>query len=53
MDSLDKKNIASGAFGQGVVFAVGSDDVAAVHSDPPIQEKRLFLSIVPGISAQI
>lgn len=51
-DSLDKKNIVSGAFGQGVVFAVGCDN-AAVHSEPPIHEERLFLSIVPGSSAQI
>jgi hypothetical protein len=52
-DSLDKKNIVSGAFGQGVIFAVGGDDVAAVHSEPPIQEERLFLSIVPGSPLQI
>lgn len=52
-DSLDKKNIVSGAFGQGVIFAVGSDDVVAVHSEPPIQEERLFLSIVPGSPLQI
>lgn len=37
---------------QGVVFIVGSD-IAAVHSEPPIHEERLFLSILPGSKAQI
>jgi hypothetical protein len=38
--------------GEGAVFVVGSDD-AAVHSEPPIKEKRLFMSILPGSKEQI
>lgn len=37
---------------QGVVFIVGSDH-AAVHSEPPIKEERLFLSVLPGTKEQI
>lgn len=37
---------------QGAVFIVGSD-IAAVHSEPPIHEERLFLSVLPGSREQI
>lgn len=37
---------------QGAIFIVGSDN-AAVHSEPPIHEERLFISILPGSKAQI
>lgn len=37
---------------QGAIFVVGSDN-AAVHSEPPIHEERLFLSILPGSREQI
>ena len=37
---------------QGAIFIVGSDD-AAVHSEPPINEERLFISILPGSKEQI
>jgi hypothetical protein len=37
---------------QGAVFIVGSE-YAAVHSEPPIHEERLFLSVLPGSKAQI
>lgn len=36
----------------GAVFIVGAD-YAAVHSEPPIHEDRLFLSILPGSEKQI
>lgn len=38
--------------GQGSIFVVGSDR-AAIHSEPPIYEERLFLSVAPGTTAQI
>lgn len=37
---------------QGAVFIVGSHN-AAVHSEPPIKEERLFISILPGSKTQI
>jgi hypothetical protein len=37
---------------QGAVFIVGSHN-AAVHSEPPIKEERLFISILPGSRTQI
>ncbi|OJW52807.1 MAG: hypothetical protein BGO67_00550 [Alphaproteobacteria bacterium 41-28] len=37
---------------QGAVFVVGSNH-AAIHSEPPIKEERLFLSVLPGSKAQI
>ena len=38
---------------QGVVFAVGKPDGSAIHSEPPVTEPRLFLSIIPGTHKQI
>lgn len=38
---------------QGAVFIVGSEGRAAIHSEPPIPEERLFLSILPGTPEQI
>lgn len=38
--------------GQVAVYIVGADN-SAVHSEPPISEARLFLSILPGSRAQI
>jgi hypothetical protein len=38
---------------QGVIFTVGDMKRAAIHSEPPITEQRLFLSIVPGSHEQI
>jgi hypothetical protein len=37
---------------QGAVFIVGSER-AAIHSEPPINEERLFLSVLPGTPDQI
>lgn len=39
-------------FGQGCIFVVGTE-YAAVHSEPPIHNERLFLSILPGSHKQI
>ena len=32
---------------------MGNDKVAAIHSEPPINEKRIFLSILPGHVSEI
>ena len=37
---------------QGAVFVVGGNN-GAIHSEPPISENRLFLSILPGSKSQI
>jgi len=38
---------------QGMLFIVGDKNSAAIHSEPPIKEDRLFISIVPGSREQI
>lgn len=52
MLSTAKEAISIGQPYQGAVFIVGSNH-AAVHSEPPIKEERLFLSILPGSKKQI
>ena len=37
----------------GTIFATGNPVRAAIHSEPPIHENRLFMSIVPGTYEQI
>jgi hypothetical protein len=39
--------------GHGSVFEVGSETRSGVHSEPPIHASRLFMSLLPGTSAQI
>lgn len=50
---VDGTNTSSPSSGQGVVFVVGSEDKAAVHAEPDIQQDRLFISVVPGTAVQI
>ena len=45
------QSIAAGP-GHGAIYIVGTK-YAAVHSEPPIHEERLFLSIVPGSKSEI
>lgn len=52
LKSLGGDRVVSAKFGQGAAFIVGSHD-AAVHSEPPINAPRLFISIVPGNEEQI
>lgn len=40
-------------WGQGSIFIVGSPTNAAIHSEPPIKEERLFMSVLPGTKSQI
>ncbi|MES2219246.1 MAG: hypothetical protein V4501_12650 [Pseudomonadota bacterium] len=49
---LDPAKAISIDIKKGVIFIVGAD-YAAVHSEPPIHESRLFLSIVPGSKTEI
>ncbi|MGI4851060.1 MAG: hypothetical protein ACRYGR_03895 [Janthinobacterium lividum] len=44
---IQKSQIISLPSGQGMIFKVGNLTTAALHSEPPIKEDRLFLSIVP------
>jgi hypothetical protein len=37
---------------QGLIFVVGRES-ALVHSEPPIHEKRIFVSVLPGTERQI
>lgn len=37
----------------GMLFIVADKNSAAIHSEPPIHEDRLFISIVPGTHEQI
>ncbi|MBX2833896.1 MAG: hypothetical protein KTR28_02890 [Micavibrio sp.] len=50
---FDDARTSSAAQGQGTIFNVGAKYHAAPHSEPPIHEDRLFLSIVPGTVQQI
>ncbi len=49
---VDLSRVISPSFGQGSIFIVGSDH-APIHSEPNIDGKRLFLSMIPGSNAQI
>lgn len=50
---LNQKRIAIAEYGFGCFFRVGDPLHAAVHSEPPIQQERLFLSMVCGSAEQI
>lgn len=52
-DTLDASNIISTHVGEGVLFAVGDPDRAAIHSEPPITQDRLFFSVVAGTYEQV
>lgn len=49
---LDRSKAISAKFGQATIYVVGAEH-AAVHSEPPIHEGRIFLSILPGSKTQI
>lgn len=38
---------------RGVYFVVGSGKIDGIHSEPPINEDRIFFSVVPGSVAEI
>lgn len=49
---LDRSKSISAPAQSGTLYMVGTK-YAAVHSEPPIHEERLFMSIVPGSAADI
>ncbi len=50
---VDASKIYQPKLYSGVIFIAGDKNAAAVHSEPPIHEDRLFISIVPGSKEQI
>ena len=38
---------------QGLIFSVGNQKIATIHSEPPMHTKRIFMSIVPGTKEEI
>jgi hypothetical protein len=49
----DKSKIESPSPGQGALFAAGCRETSAVHSEPKITGKRLFLNIITGSKEEI
>jgi len=45
--------VLQGQPGELVRWVVGNDEFAAIHSEPPIHESRIFLSFLPGTEEQI
>lgn len=50
---LDPAFVETVPEGMGALFIVGDAARAAVHSEPPMQQSRLFFSILPGSPEQI
>ncbi len=50
---LDLNKAESPKRGEGVIFVVANDKIAAVHSEPPVHENRLFFSILLGDKSEI
>ncbi len=50
---LDLNKAESPKKGEGVFFLVGNGDIGAVHSEPKMDESRLFFSILIGDEAEI
>ena len=50
---LDLKKAESPKLGEGVLFIVSDDQLGAVHSEPKIDENRLFFSILIGDESEI
>ena len=38
---------------EGLIFIVGNPEKALIHSEPPMTEQRIFISILPGTEKQI
>lgn len=50
---FDSKLAESPQLGQGAFFIVGNDKFGALHSEPPIDTPRLFISVLPGQHCEI
>jgi hypothetical protein len=53
VDLLKDFSVQAATAGQGTVFIIGDREKSAIHSEPPMHEDRLFMSIVPGTYEQI
>lgn len=45
--------VSQGEINSGIIFIVGDENSAAIHSEPPIHSDRLFVSVMPGTKEQI
>lgn len=45
--------VYQGETNSGIIFIVGDENSAAIHSEPPIHSDRLFVSVLPGTKQQI
>jgi hypothetical protein len=52
VELIDPARTQTGAVGQGAVFVAG-EERGAVHSEPPLDSIRLFVSVLPGTKEQI
>ncbi len=52
-DLLQSHTTYQAEFGQGIMFIMGDKTIGAIHSEPAIDEPRIFISIVPGSHDQI
>lgn len=50
---VDHAKVHQPSLQTGTVYLVGDTDTAAIHSEPPIHEDRIFVSILPGAKEQI
>jgi hypothetical protein len=53
VDLLQGHTMHQAEFGQGIMFIMGDKTIGAIHSEPAIDESRIFISIVPGTHEQI
>ena len=52
-DLLQGHTTYQAEFGQAIMFIMGDKTIGAIHSEPAINEPRIFISIVPGSHDQI
>lgn len=50
---LDEKTITQMDNGQAAIYTVNNSDYGCIHSEPPITQNRIFMSILPGTIDEI
>jgi hypothetical protein len=50
---LDKDSVHSMSNGDGAIYTTNNSLYGCLHSEPPINEERIFVSILPGTEAEI
>lgn len=50
---LDKKTITQMDNGQAAIYTVNNSNYGCIHSEPPINQNRIFMSILPGTVEEI